>query len=135
MKTNRKRRALSSILWIECVGFTVIIVLSWVDELINLPQRFFGSAYKSNWRESALESLVACIVWLVVFLATRRVLRRFRHLEDLLTMCAWCRKLHYREDWVSLEDYCMKELGVDVSHGMCPECGRQLLKDRPAGIS
>lgn len=135
MKATRNRRTLNSILWIECIGFLVIILLSWVDELYNVPRLLFGGAQVSNWRESAWESLVTCIVWLVVYLATLRVLRRFRHLEDLLTLCAWCRKLHYKEDWVSLEDYCAKELGVDVSHGMCPECGRQLSKQGTGAVS
>ena len=79
------------------------------------------------WRESAMESILTLSVWLVVFEATRRVLRRFHYLEDMLTMCSWCRKLDRAGDWLSLEDYCVKELGVDISHGICPSCGRRLM--------
>ena len=80
-----------------------------------------------NWRESALESIAIGMVWLIVYGMTRQILRRFRFLENLFTMCAWCRKLQRGEEWVSLEDYCARELGVDITHGICPQCGRNLL--------
>jgi hypothetical protein len=126
---SRNKRTARTILWIECVGFLLIIMLSWMNELLRLPQRLFGIAGHSAWHESAIESILTLIVWLVVFVATRRVLHRFHYLEDMLTMCGWCRKLSREGDWLSLEDYCSKELGVDISHGICPSCGRQLLND------
>ncbi len=126
---NRKphRSNARNVLRIEGIGFCLIILLSWLNEMLGLPQLLFGGARHSNWREAALESLITLIVWLIVYVATQRVLRRFFFLESLLTMCAWCRKLQHDEHWLSLEDYCRKELGADVSHGICPECGRQLL--------
>lgn len=128
MKRSHNRRTADTILWIECVGFALIILLSWVDELLGLPHLLFGGVTQPNWRESALESLVTVTVWLFVYTATRRVLRRFRYLEELLTMCGWCRKLKSDGKWFSVEDYCSRELGVDISHGICPGCGRRLLK-------
>lgn len=133
MKTKGNKRTAHSILWIECFGFGLIILLSWLDELLELPHYLFGYSHAPDWHESAFESLVTAIVWLVVYMATRRVLRRFQYLEDMITMCAWCRKIEQSGDWVSLEHYCAQELGVDLSHGLCPRCGRQLLrKNEPA---
>ena len=125
------KRTAHSILWIECLGFSLIILLSWLDELIGLPHLLFGYGHRPDWHESAVESLVTAIVWLVVYVMTRRVLRRFRYLEDMIMLCAWCRKVEQREDWVSLEQYCAKELGLDISHGLCPKCGRHLMKETP----
>jgi hypothetical protein len=127
MKKKANRSSARRILWIEGIGFSLIILLSWVDELLGLPHLLFGVTPHPDWREAAIESLITLVIWLVVYLATQRVLRRFLFLENLLTMCAWCRKLQQDEHWVSLEDYCRKELGADISHGLCPECGRQLL--------
>ena len=128
--STKNKRTAETILWIECLGFSLLILLSWVDELFRLPYLLFGGPQQRIWRESVMESIAIAIVWLVVFVATRKVLRRFRYLEGLLTMCAWCRKLEHGGDWVSLEDYCARELGVDISHGMCPKCGRQLLEGK-----
>src|SRR4051794_6148909 len=104
MQRSRNKRTAAAILWIECLGFGLIILLSWVDELLGLPRLLTGGAAAPNWHESAMESVATLIVWFFVYTATRRVLRRFRYLEDLLTMCAWCRKLKSGEQWVSLED-------------------------------
>jgi hypothetical protein len=125
---TNKRRA-NRILWIECIGFFLIIALSWVDELAQLPRLIFGGVAQPNWRESALESLVILAIWLCVFAATRRLLKRFYYLEDQLKMCAWCRRLETGGEWLSLEDYLHKELSVTTSHGICTKCGRQLLED------
>ena len=125
---TNKRRA-HQILWVECIGFLLIIVLSWLDEIVQLPRLIFGGAALPNWRESALESIVALFVWLFVFTRTRQVLKRFTYLEDQLMMCAWCRKLETEGEWLSLEDYLHKELDLVTSHGMCAGCGRQVLGD------
>ncbi|MDQ6912568.1 MAG: hypothetical protein M3128_06790 [Verrucomicrobiota bacterium] len=128
MQRTRNKHTANKILWIECIGFSLLIALSWLDELLGLPHLLFGTAVRSNWRESAIESIAITLVWLIVYGATRRVLRRFQYLEDLLTMCAWCRKLQDGDSWVSLEDYCTHELGIDLSHGICPNCGRNLMR-------
>ncbi len=130
MEPAKNKRTVEKILWIECIGFALLIALSWVDELAGLPHVLLGGAVQPNWREAAMESIAISLVWLIVFGLTRRTLRRFRYLESLLTMCAWCRKLQRGADWVSLEDYCVRELGIDISHGLCPQCGRNLSDHR-----
>ena len=44
---TNKRRA-SQILWIECVGFLLIVALSWVNEIAQLPRLLFGGSVQSN---------------------------------------------------------------------------------------
>lgn len=44
-------------------------------------------------------------------------------LAGLLPVCAWCRDV--RNDagyWSTLEQFIAREHGVDISHGMCPDC-------------
>ncbi|MGZ5002531.1 MAG: hypothetical protein ACXWBM_04990 [Chthoniobacterales bacterium] len=127
MQPTANKRTAEKILWIECIGFSLLILLSWLDELIGLPHLLLGGTANPNWRESAIESIAIAFVWLIVYGTTRQILRRFRYLEDLLMMCSWCRKLQHGSEWMSLEDYCTRELGVDISHGICPQCGRNLM--------
>lgn len=128
--TSNKRRA-HQVIWIECLGFIVVIGLSWLDEFVELPRWMFGGSGVSNWRESALESIVALLVWLAVLIGTKRVLNRFYYLEDQLKMCAWCRRFERSGEWLSLEDYLKQELGIETSHGICANCGRKLLPSDP----
>ena len=122
---KNKHRA-AQVLWIECLGFGSLLVVSWLDELVSLPRLILGGAAVPNWREGVIESIAILVVWLVVFVATRRVLKRFHYLEDQLQMCGWCRKLQRHGDWVSLEDYLTKELGVETELGICTSCGRRV---------
>jgi CHASE3 domain sensor protein len=42
-------------------------------------------------------------------------------LHSLVTMCAWSKRVHYKDKWVPLEEYMRKRLGVRISHGISEE--------------
>jgi hypothetical protein len=44
----RRKNKAHRILWYECAGFSFIILMSWLDELLSLPQRIFGGEPRSN---------------------------------------------------------------------------------------
>jgi DNA-binding response OmpR family regulator len=61
-----------------------------------------------------------------------RILRytaEIRHLQELIPICTYCRKVrdehHY---WDMVESYIQKETGSRFSHGACPECFEKELK-------
>lgn len=122
-RKNKARR----ILWYECAGFLCIILMSWLDELLSLPQRLLGGASRSNWREAAMESIVTLCVWFVVVVFTRKIIGRLHYLEGMVKMCAWCRKLDQDGKWVPFEEYIVRDMRTKTSHGMCPECAAKML--------
>jgi hypothetical protein len=121
----------SQLLWYEAFGFLLIIALSWLNELLSLPSRVFGGVPHSNWRESAMESLVALAVWLGLFLITKRILQRLYYLENFIRVCAWCRKIGEGDKWLSLEEYFSEGFAIKTSHGICSECANNLRAKRP----
>jgi CHASE3 domain sensor protein len=42
-------------------------------------------------------------------------------LYSLVTMCAWSRRVQYRDRWVPLEEYLRKRFGIRISHGISQE--------------
>ena len=49
-------------------------------------------------------------------------------LEGLLPICAWCRKV--RDDqgsWDKIEDYLAKNTNTTWTHGICPDCAKNLI--------
>ena len=92
----------------------MLILLSWLDE------------FHESWHESAIESLAVLGVWLVVFYFTRRLVSRLYYLEGFLPVCAWCKKIHYKEQWGPLEKYFSEGFRTETTHGMCPECARKV---------
>jgi phosphoserine phosphatase RsbU/P len=52
-----------------------------------------------------------------------RTLERVRHLERLLPICMYCKRV--RKDptyWQEIDEYIHLQTGTDFSHGICPDC-------------
>ena len=60
-----------------------------------------------------------------------RILRyttEIRHLKDLIPMCSYCRKIRNDENyWQMVETYINEQTGSSFTHGICPECSKDLL--------
>jgi hypothetical protein len=112
----------NSILWVEAFGFSLLIVLCWLTELVRIPHAFFGEAFTPDWRRAALRTVVIVLVWTWVHLATHRLLQRLHYLEEFLRVCGWCRKVCDDGEWLTMEAYFNSKFATRTSHGMCPEC-------------
>ncbi len=117
------------VLLFENIGFLALILLSWANEVLDLPRLAFGGNTQVNWREAAMENFLVLIVWGVVYVVTKRILARLHYLEGFLRVCAWCRRIGQDDTWLPLEEYFSKALNVRTSHGICPECKQKLLAD------
>ncbi len=117
------------ILWYEHIGFLAIIILSWVIETLELPKRVLGGESYADWRESAVETVLVVVVWVVVYVLTKRLLARLRYLEGFLRVCAYCRKICHDEEWLPLEQYFAKGLEVQTSHSVCPACYAKVMAE------
>lgn len=48
-------------------------------------------------------------------------------LRKLLPICAWCKKIRNdNEYWERVDTYFSRELNIDFTHGICPECAVEL---------
>jgi hypothetical protein len=119
--TKTKKRW-NSILWIEGFGFCLIILLSWLTEIIRIPHLLFGESFVPNWNRAVLRTVVISLIWLWVNLATRRLLKRLHYLEEFMRICGWCRKVCYEGEWVAMEKYISSNFSTQTTHGMCPDC-------------
>jgi|GEM_PF-1048462 len=57
-------------------------------------------------------------------------LAEVKTLSGLLPVCGWCKKI--RDDsgyWDSVEGYLKKTSGLDITHGICPECQAKMMAD------
>lgn len=116
------RTHVSRLLWYEAIGFLAIIVLSWVNELSDLPFVVGGIPYVPNWRESALETAIVLLAAIPVMIFTKRLVSRLYHLESFLRVCAWCKKLERDGEWLPLEEFFASTFQTETSHGMCQAC-------------
>lgn len=119
---NQTKARWNSILWIEASGFSILILLSWITEAVRIPHFVFGESFVPNWNRAELRTVVIFLVWLAVYRATRRLLERLHYLEDFLRMCGWCRKVHCDGQWVPFEHFLKSQFATSTTHGMCPDC-------------
>ncbi len=120
----------SRVLWYECAGFGLLLGLSWLNELGNLPRWLLGDQiHVVDWRDSALLSILILFVWWIVYALTRRLLARLHYLEGMLRVCAWCRKVGHNGEWMRLEEYFVRGFEIETTHGMCPDCMKKMEED------
>lgn len=125
----------SRILSYEAVGFSAIIVLSWINELTDLPHFLGGVQYTPNWRESALETLIVLLVAIPAMILTGRLVSRLYHLEGFLRVCAWCKKLEHNGEWIPLEKFFESKFQTQTSHGMCSACFAEVKARRKKSLA
>ena len=53
---------------------------------------------------------------------------RRRAVENILTMCAKTKKVRFRGEWLSIEDFLWKRYGFRISHGLSPEAYNDALE-------
>jgi len=133
---QKPKKGRNSILWVEGVGFSILIVMSWLTEIFRIPHLIFGEPYTPNWLRAILRTIVISGIWLWVVIITQRLLKRLHYLEEFLRICSWCRKVCHNEEWLGLEAYFNSKFSTRTSHGMCPECMKKKIEelslDQPA---
>lgn len=123
---NRKE---NSILWVEAFGFSALILLTWITELARVPYLIFNEPFVPNWHRALLRTIVILLVWTWVHQATNRLLKRLHYLEEFLRICSWCRKVCHEGEWLEMEKYFNSRFATTTTHGMCPECLKQKVKE------
>lgn len=120
MKINRYPER---ILVYEALGFLAILAMILVDEIYEIPKRYFV-AYTNHaelW-EGSFEVITILLIAIAILLMTNRLVSRLFYLEGFLRVCAWCRKIHHEDRWISVENYFSSGFDTKTTHGMCPDC-------------
>lgn len=107
------------------IGYGVILALIWFDDVAHLPLMIFGAESIKGWHEALVDSVIVVGVGIPVIVSVRRLVKRLRYLEDFVRVCAWCRKVHYNDRWVSTEDYFNQAMKIQSSHSICPACAAE----------
>jgi hypothetical protein len=118
-----KEQFIKRILIIEIVGFITIIIVVWLDELIDLPYLIYGSdATPINYFESILETVVISLLAIIIIFLTHTIWQRLKYLEGILPVCSFCKKIRLKDSWIPIENYVSDHSEADFSHSICPEC-------------
>ena len=121
-----KDKFIHKILIVEIIGFFIIILIVWIDELLDLPHLIFGSPVTSiNYFESIFETFAIAMLSVILIFLTHKILKRLRYLEGILPVCSFCKKIRVKDHWIPIEQYIHDHSEADFSHGVCPECAAE----------
>ena len=110
----------------ELVGFCVVIVFMWLNELVDLPHKIFGSPVTPiNYSESVFETIVVSLLATMVIIFTNMLVQRIRHLEGILPICSFCKRIRSKGEWISIDSYIRDHSDAKLSHGVCPQCATE----------
>lgn len=123
-----------SILRQQTLGFSSLLVLTWLVEILRIPHHFFGESPDFNLSRVAARTAILVVIWLIVHLTTQRLLKRLHELEDYLLICSWCRKVGHDDQWLTLERYFDSKFSTGTSHGICPECAEKQYEEHRAAL-
>lgn len=123
MKPKTKRELTRHVMTYEVLGFGLIALFMWLDEILDLPHYCFGApATPINWRESFFESLLTIGFASIVLFMTHQFLTRIKYLEGFLLFCAGCKKVRLKGQWIPVDVYVRDHSEAEISHGLCPDC-------------
>ncbi len=108
------------------LGFLGIIILCFLDDLLHLPSLLFSDhPFAFAHRHAVVEILLVLAVWFLVTRSTRRILARLHYLEKFMRVCAWCRRINFKGEWMPLEEFMRQSFDTPTTHGICKECLHQ----------
>ena len=114
------------ILFIEGVGFLILMGIIWIDELFDLPSLLFNTQETPyNITEVIMEISIIGILGSLVLIITHCVLRQIRYLAGFYRICSACKKVFINGIWVSIEEFLHTCGEVDLTHGLCDECAKK----------
>lgn len=114
-------------LLLEGAGFLLIAAIIWMDELLDLPHLLFGATPTPlRLGEAWLESSLTFAVGIAVVSISYRAFRRIEYLESLVVLCAWCRRVRAKDEWLSVEAFLEQQHNAHMSHGICESCAASI---------
>ena len=133
MKHSHRTSYLPPIVTLAVAGFLGLIAIFALDEYWDLPARSFGIDLKPiRPSDFSLKAAAVLALFVLVLAVLRRAIHRINRLSDMLTMCAWCRRVSVDGEWISIDQFLQQRRNTSSSIGLCPDCyGRRAAKADP----
>ncbi|MGF1529898.1 MAG: hypothetical protein ACFCU4_00890 [Puniceicoccaceae bacterium] len=106
---------------------TFLVIAVWISLAAFQNDGFSLSSTAFNIDVQRLQILLVLILVFANLAALIAILRKFRTAENFITVSAYSKKVKYRGEWITLENWLATEFGIQVSHGITPEEREKIL--------
>jgi len=124
----------------------MIVLVAVVASVFTIGAMFNKPAIDEMWKAAANRSLALLTIWSACYLGLRRqtveekrltalserekALEEVRVLRGFLPICASCKRIRDLEgSWTMIEKYISEHSEAEFSHGLCPDCSKNLFPD------
>lgn len=115
-----------SVIVCELLGFILVGMTLWLDEITDLPRILVGKKPTPvNYPELVLETGVILLLGTLVITISSQLLKRIKYLEGFLLVCSYCKKINLDGKWIPLHEFLESNTELSLSHGLCPECEKE----------
>jgi hypothetical protein len=134
---RRHTSYLPPIITLAVAGFLGLIVVFALDEYWDLPARSFGAMLKPiRPYEFSIKVVAVLCLFITVLGVTREAILRIQRLSNMLTMCAWCRRVSVDGEWISIDQFLQLRKNTTSSIGLCPDCyGKKVTEKPPSPVT
>ena len=118
-------------LWSSSKNFTIVVAIT--CSVLTVIGFFFSPEGGVLWQVLFNRFLALFAIWVTALLSLKikcDSLEQIKVLKGLLPICASCKKI--RDDngyWSQIESYIHENSEAEFSHGICPDCFRELYPD------
>lgn len=107
----------------ELIGFGIVILFIWIDELLDIPHTLLGAEKTPvNIIESAIETAVFLLFCILTILLTIRLLTKVKHIEGFFQYCRSCQKIKVENHWVPIDIFLKENSEAELSDTLCTDC-------------
>ena len=121
-----------SILLVQVLILMIFLILTISNEVLDIPHFLFGDEPTSISQRSGeviIEISIFAIVVLIEIVIMKKLFTRIKILEGFLPICAHCKKIREKNNWVQMEAYITEHSLSTFSHSICPDCRKELYPD------
>ena len=126
MTKNISKKKLTNVIVVyEIIGFAIVILFIWANELFDIPRLFGAVKTPVNWVESIFETILTLSLCAVIIFFTRAFLAQIKYLEGFLPVCALCKRIRVKNNWIPIEKYIKEHSEAEFTHSLCPDCVKE----------
>lgn len=125
---NLPRDPFAYIAFWQLMTFIILILLVWINELKDGASFFFEEP------PHEFSIFRACVLTAAVLVAAiitigNTYLQQQRVLKSMISVCSNCHRVRINQEvWQKLEEYIGERSLLSFTHGICPECTKELMK-------
>lgn len=125
---NLPRDPFAYIAFWQLMTFLILILLVWINEMSDGASIFFQEP-EHEFSVFRVCVLSAAILVAAIITIGNTYLQQQRVLKSMISVCSNCHRVKLNDTvWQKLEEYIGERSLLTFTHGLCPECTKELMK-------